>query len=295
MKPGHIFLAVCVMAAWGVNFVVIKVGLESFPPILLSTLRFGLAGLPLIFIWKTRPAPLHWIIAIALCLGIFKFSLLFIGMDLGSGAGLSSLVLQMQAFFTVILAFFLLEERPSRRQLFGMTLAFIGLGFVLVEQAEEKSALLGVTFVVFGALFWGLSNLAMKKAQSSNPLYLIIWVSAFSAPVLFAVSWFYEGPDAISYAVTHLSYSGIGSVVYLAFIATLMGFGIWAFLFKTYAAGTVAPFSLLVPIFGLSSSAIILNEPITINIMVGAILIITGLYFNTLPAGFLLKRKSKAC
>lgn len=295
MKPGHIFLAVCVMAAWGVNFVVIKIGLESFPPILLSTLRFGLAGLPLIFIWKTRPAPLHWIIAIALCLGIFKFSLLFIGMDLGAGAGLSSLVLQMQAFFTVILAFFLLEERPSPRQIFGMTLAFIGLGFVLVEQAEEKSAFLGVTFVVFGAFFWGLSNLAMKKAQSRNPLYLIIWVSAFSAPVLFAVSWFYEGPVVIQHALTHLSYSAIGSVVYLAFIATLMGFGIWAFLFKTYAAGTVAPFSLLVPIFGLSSSAIILGEPVTLNIMIGAVLIVTGLYFNTIPAGFLLKRKSKAC
>lgn len=294
MRPLHIFLAVAVMAAWGVNFVVIRVGLDSFPPILLSTLRFGLAGLPILLIWKSPPAPIIWIAAIALFLGVLKFSLLFIGMDLGAEPGLTSLVLQMQAFFTVLFAFFILEERPSKRQLSGMALAFVGLGIILAEQSGSQSAFIGIAFVIFASICWALNNICMKKAQSQNPLYLMIWVSAFSAPVLLIVSWLYEGGDAIKNAILHISWSGGLSVFYLAFVATLVGFGIWAYLLKTYDTAKVAPFSLLVPIFGMSSSAVLLGEEITLQSMLAALFIITGLYLNTVRAGFL-KRKLKPC
>ncbi len=294
MRPLHIFLAVAVMAAWGVNFVVIRVGLDSFPPILLSTLRFGLAGLPILLIWKSPPAPIMWIALIALFLGVLKFSLLFIGMDLGAEPGLTSLVLQMQAFFTVLFAFFILEERPSKRQLSGMALAFIGLIIILAEQSSSQSAFIGISFVILASICWALNNIFMKKAQSTNPLYLIIWVSAFSTPVLLIVSWFYEGGDAIKNAMIQMSWSGGLSVLYLAVIATLAGFGIWAYLLKTYDTAKVAPFSLLVPIFGMSSSALLLGEEITLQSMVAALFIITGLYLNTVRAGFL-KRKLKPC
>lgn len=294
MRPLHIFLAVAVMAAWGVNFVVIRVGLDSFPPILLSTLRFGLAGLPILLIWKSPPAPIIWIALIALFLGVLKFSLLFIGMDLGAEPGLTSLVLQMQAFFTVLFAFFILEERPSKRQLLGMALAFVGLSIILAEQSGSQSAFIGIAFVILASVCWALNNIFMKKAQSTNPLYLIIWVSAFSTPVLLIVSWLYEGGDAIKNAMTHMSWSGSLSVLYLAVVATLAGFGIWAYLLKTYDTAKVAPFSLLVPIFGMSSSALLLGEEITLQSMLAALFIITGLYLNTVRAGFL-TRKLKPC
>jgi O-acetylserine/cysteine efflux transporter len=297
MKPLHILLAIAVAAAWGVNFVVIKVGLDSFPPILLSALRFGLAGLPVIFIWKTRPAPWRWVFSIALCLGVFKFSLLFIGMNLGAGAGLSSLVLQMQAFFTVLIAFFLLGERPTRRQMMGLLLAFTGLGIILSNLSSagrNEGALIGISFVILAAIFWALSNICMKKAQSTNPLHLMIWVSALSSPVLFAVSWFWEGSDSVTYALTHITINAGLTVLYLAVIATLAGFGAWAYLMKTYDTGTVAPFSLLVPIFGMSSSAILLGETITQTSMLAALFIFAGLYLSTIRQGFF-KRKRQLC
>ena len=295
MKPFHILLAICVMAAWGVNFVIIKIGLDSFPPIFLSALRFGLAGLPLIFIWKSRPAPFKWILAIALSLGVFKFSLLFIGMNLGAEPGLSSLVLQMQAFFTVMLAFLLLGERPNKRQLSGIALAFIGLGLIISDFAGSDSAIIGLAFVIMAAIFWGLNNISMKKAQSTNPLYLMIWVSAVSAPLLLVISLIAEGPNAIMDATLYMNMSGAFSVFYLAFVATLAGFGIWAYLLKTYNASQVAPFSLLVPIFGMSSSAFFLGEKLTQNTLIAALLILTGLYLNTVKPGFLRKRKTNPC
>lgn len=297
MKPFHILMAIGVAAAWGINFVIIKMGLDSFPPILLSALRFGVAGLPLLFLWRIRPAPWKWIIAITLCLGVFKFSFLFIGMNWGAGAGLSSLVLQMQAFFTVLLAFALLGERPTKRQGLGLVLAFGGLGVIIFDlyigRATEM-AFLGVGLVVLAAIFWALSNIAMKKSQTTNPLHLIIWVSALSAPCLLVISWFWEGADTIQYALSHMTLSGTFSVFYLAIIATLIGFGLWAHLLKTYDASTVAPFSLLVPVFGMASSNLMLGEKITSASLFAALFIFAGLCLSSLPAGFF-KRKFQSC
>ncbi|WP_417841669.1 EamA family transporter [Terasakiella sp.] len=294
MRPLHIFLAICVMAAWGINFVIIKVGLDSFPPILLSALRFALAGLPIVFIWKTPPAPLKWIVAIALSLAIFKFNLLFIGMNLGAGAGLSSLVLQTQAFFTVIFAFFLLDEKPGIRQLLGMGFAFGGLGLIVSERMQEYGAIGGLLFVITAAVCWALANLAMKQAASKNPLHLMIWVSAISAPFLFAISYWLEGGDVMVQALSNINAMGAFSVFYLAFVATLAGFGVWAFLLRTYPAAYVAPFSLLVPIFGMSSAALLLGEEISTLTILAAMLILTGLALNTLKLDFL-KRSKTPC
>jgi len=293
VKPFHILLAVLVMAAWGVNFVIIRVGLDSFPPILLSALRFTLAGLPIVFIWKARPAPIRSIIAISGKLAVLKFSLLFIGMSLGAGAGLSSLVLQTQAFFTVMLAFYLLDEKPNARQIVGIITAFGGLGLIVSSQAEDYGSLLGLMFVVLAAFCWGLANMSMKQAKSENPLYLMIWVSAFSAPILLVISWIFEGGDVVISTLSQINTSGAFSVFYLAFVATLAGFGVWAYLLKTYEAATVAPFSLLVPIFGMSSAAIFLGEEITLTTIIAAVLILSGLALNSLNFDILLKRKVK--
>jgi len=295
MRPLHIFLAICVMAAWGVNFVIIKIGLDNFPPILLSALRFALAGLPIVFIWKKRPAPWQWIIAIALSLGIAKFSLLFIGMNLGAGAGLSSLVLQTQAFFTVILAFFLLQETPKARQILGMGFAFAGLALIISDNVNENAAMVGLLFVVTSAICWALANLAMKKAASTNPLHLMIWVSALSAPFLFLISWQTEGGPAVTQALSQINSAGLFSVFYLAGVATLAGFGIWAFLLKTYDAAYVAPFSLLVPIFGMSSAALFLGESISVLTILAAVLILSGLALNTLKLEMFTRRSKRTC
>lgn len=288
MQPLHILLAVGVMAAWGFNFVVIKIGLETFPPLLLSALRFSLAGLPLIFIWRTRPAPLKWICAIALSLAIFKFSFLFIGMNLGAQPGLSSLTLQSQAFFTVLLAFFLLAERPTKRQLGGMTLAVFGLGLIITDIATSHGTLVGLSFVILSALCWGFANLAMKKAQSTNPLHLMVWVSALSGPILFGLSLAFEDlPDG---SAPPLAWA---SVFYLAFIATLGGFGVWAFLLKRYSATQVAPFSLLVPIFGMSSSAWLTGETISTQVLIAALFILCGLYLTSISPNAFKVRKAE--
>ena len=278
MRTAHIALAVAVAAVWGFNFVAIKVGLADFPPILFCALRFALAALPLLVLGLRGGPPVPWrfILGIGLVLGVVKFSLLFVGMDVGMPAGLSSLVLQSQAFFTALFAAVVLGERPGPKQMLGMAVAFSGIGLIAAEMPAGDS-LLGLGLVIAAAAAWGVSNLLMKQAKAPDLFRMMLWVSAVPPIPLFLLSLGLEGPDRVWHALTHLTPLGIGAAVYIAFGATLFGFAAWGFLLRHHPASLVAPFSLLVPIFGMSSSALLLGESFTPLKLAGALLVLAGL------------------
>ncbi|HEY0832950.1 MAG TPA: EamA family transporter [Azospirillum sp.] len=277
MRPLHILLAVCVAAVWGFNFVAIKVGLRDFPPILFSSLRFALAATPLLVLGLKGGPPVawRWILGIGLVLGVVKFSLLFVGMDIGMPAGLSSLVLQSQAFFTVLFAALWLGERPGPRPLAGMAVAAAGIALIATGMPAGNS-LLGLAMVIAAAAAWGVSNILMKQARAPDLFRLILWVSVVPPLPLFALSLALEGPERIGAALSGLTPLGFGALAYIAVGATLFGFAAWGFLLRHYPAGLVAPFSLLVPIFGMSSGALLLDEAFGPLKLAGAALVFAG-------------------
>lgn len=282
MRPLHILLAVAVTAVWGLNFVAIKVGLRDFPPLLFSALRFALAALPLLVLWRGGP-PVAWryVLGIGLVLGVVKFSLLFVGMDIGMPAGLSSLVLQSQAFFTVLLAALVLGDRPGPRPLIGMAVAFAGIGVIALELPAGDS-LSGLVLCIGAAVAWGVANIFMKQAQAPDLFRLIVWVSVVPPLPLLALSLLLEGPERIGHALVSLTPLGVGALVYVAAGATLFGFASWGYLLRHYPTSLVAPFSLLVPIFGMSSSALLLGEHFSPAKAVGAALVFAGLAITVL-------------
>ena len=279
MQPTHVLWAILVAAIWGFNFVVIRLGLDDFPPILLNALRFAVAGG--LFAWFIpRPRiPIWRIVAVGWVLGGAKFTLLFIGMDAGMPAGLSSLVLQAQAFFTVMFAAVIFGERPKSIQLIGMAVAFAGLGAIALDLGQGAVASAFI-IVLAAAACWGVANILIKGSGADDMLGLMVWASLAAAPLLIVLSWHFEGTDRMTQALTHLSYKGAGAVAYLAIAATLIGFALWGQLLKLYPAGRVAPFSLLVPVFGLSSAAIVLGESLSSMKILGAGLVIVGLAIN---------------
>lgn len=281
MRPLDIALAVLVAAVWGFNFVVIRVGIDNFPPLLFSALRFALAALPIVFFLRKPVTSWPIIIGIGLVLGVVKFSLLFIGMDVGLSAGLASLVLQSQAFFTVILAAVVLRERPKATQVLGIITAFAGIALIATT-VDNSVTPLGLTLVITAGVAWACSNLLMKKAGPVDMLHLMVWVSVIPPLPLLALSYIFEGPEAIAASLTGMTWSGIGAVGYIAFAATIFGFAVWGKLIRIYGAGQVAPFSLLVPIFGMSSAALLLGEDFGLTRLTAAALVIIGLVLTVL-------------
>jgi O-acetylserine/cysteine efflux transporter len=273
MRPRDIALAVAVAAIWGVNFVVIETGLDHFPPLLFSALRFGLAAFPAILFVGRPQVPWRWIAAVALVLGVIKFSLLFAGMAAGMPAGLSSLVLQSQAIFTMLFATLLLRERPRPAQIAGLAVAAAGVALVATRMGAGLPAFL---LVIASAAAWGLSNVATRKASPPDTLRFMVWVSALATGPLIVLSLLIDGPQRDLAALRAIDTTAVLALLYIAVLSTLAGFGAWGYLIRKHGAGTVAPFSMLVPFFGIGSAALILGEPVHGVDLAGGTLVIGG-------------------
>jgi len=274
MKISDVSLAIFVAFIWGFNFVVIEIGLDSFPPILFSALRFSCAAFPAVLLCSRGDIEWRWIISIGVTLGIVMFSLLFIGMYVGMPAGLSSLVLQIQAVFTILLSIFILRDMPTIWQKIGIIIAFLGIGFLAVDKYETTS-FLGFILVIASGFAWAVSNILMKRCGNINMFRLIIWMSIIPPIPLFLISLVFETGHLN--ALANISWAGAGSILYTGLISTILAFAIWGRLFREYSPNVVAPFSLLVPIFGIVSSFIVLDEKLTHIELIASCIVFGGL------------------
>jgi O-acetylserine/cysteine efflux transporter len=290
MKPVHILLAVAIAAIWGFNFVIIKVGVAAVPPFLLTGLRFLLAGFPALFFIPRPRVSWIYVVGFGLVLSIGQFVFLFLAIYLGLPASLASLVLQLQAFFTMFFALFALREVPRAVQLAGAGLAFAGIGVIAAARWSGPDVL-PLILCVIGAAGWGASNIIVKLAKPENALGFVVWASLAAPLPLFAMSWGFEDHDKIWAVFLQPTLLGTVAIAYLAYVSTLFGITAWNYLLRRYPAGVVAPFSLLVPLFGIASGILVLGEGFDRFEVAGAVLVIAGLITaNLSPALFAVKR-----
>ncbi|HVR61462.1 MAG TPA: EamA family transporter [Polyangia bacterium] len=279
--------ALALTVAWGFNFVVIKVGIDGVPPLLLAALRFVLVAVPAVFFVRRPAAPPAWVAAYGLFLGVGEFGLLFTAIKLGAPVGVSSLVLQSQAFFTALLAAWFLGEPFRRRSVVGMLiagagLALLGLGKNLSGWGDHAAA--AFIMLVLAALMWAVANVIARRLGDIGALSLIVW-SSLAAPLpLFVLSLIFEGRAAIAQSLRTLSWLSVGALAYLVVLSTLIGYSVWNHLIVKHGAGRVAPFSMLVPIFGVSSGAIFLHERFTSQHVLAALLVLVGLAIHATRA-----------
>ena len=286
MSPRHIALAVLVAAVWGLNFVLIHIGLQNFPPLLFCALRFAVVAVPAVFVVGRPRVALRWVVAVGVVLGVVKFGLLFLGMHAGMPAGLSSLVLQSQAVFTAVFAAALLGERPSGQRIAGLAVAFGGIGLAAFDHGLGGPALAFV-LVIAAAAAWGLSNVLTRQASPPDALRWMVWVSAVPPLPLLALSLLVEGPAADLRALRGITAAGLGAIAYVGLVSTLFGFVAWSFLLRTYDATAVAPYSLLVPVFGMSSAWLLLGESVSLPAGCAALLVIAGIGLTALRPGLI--------
>ena len=274
-----VLLALLVVVIWGVNFVFIRWGVDEVPPLFLTGLRYLAAVLPAVFFIRRPKVRLSVLVVYGLSIGVAQFGLLFLAISLGMPSGLASLVMQLQAFFTFVLAMLFLGEGITRFQLLGAVVAFSGIALIALDRLEA-SLLTPLLLCVLAAFFWGVANVTTKKAGRIDMFGFVVWSSLVPPLPLFALSMLIEGPDAVFFGLTHLTGLGLGSIVMNGYAATLLGFGLWSYLLSRYPASTIAPFSLLVPIVGMASAAVLLHEAITGLEIAGSVLVFLGLMLN---------------
>jgi O-acetylserine/cysteine efflux transporter len=302
LPPRHALLALSIATIWGLTFVSIKIGLQSLPPFALSGWRFFLAAVPLVFFVGRPQAPWPWLVLYALLIAVGQFAVLFIAMNLGFPAGLMSLVVQMQVFFTIGLAMFFYGETASRVQWIGALVAACGLALIGVTKMQGG---IGAAFllVLFAAFCWGAGNTVAKHVgklaaarglPKINPMNFIAWTSVAAVPPLVAISLAFEPAGSLWIPLVKPSWALAFHLCVLAYAAQVFGYGLWSNLLTRYPASAVSPFALWVPVAGMSATAWAFGETLSALQVLGALVVMLGLAVAVLLPGWLARRTRSA-
>ncbi len=279
MPLTHLVLAIAVMAVWGTNFVVIAFALEHLPPLLLAALRFALVFLPMALIVKRPRVPLANLATYGVLIGAGQFGLLFLAMKGHITPGLASLLVQSQIFFTIGLSMRTSGERVRAHQWLALALASSGIVLIVLISSGGASPL-GIALVLGAALCWALGNITARKAGGVAMLPYIVWSSIFAVPPLALLAFVFEGWPAIAHGLRTADLASWAAVVWQSVGNTMFGYTAWQWLLTKHPAAVVTPMALLVPVFGMSASALLLGEPMPLWKLLAAALVLAGLALN---------------
>lgn len=276
MKKLDLLLGIFVTGIWGANFSIIKLGLGTLDPFLLTSLRFLFCFIPLIFIVKKPNVRLLIIALYGLLFGVGLWGIVNLGIYSGLSPGLASLILQFSAFFTIILAALTFGERISKFQFVGIAVALAGLILILTVTTGNVSTL-GALLVICGALCWSCCNIIVRKNKPDNMFAFIIWSSVFSTIPLFLITYLVKGAQPFYDLPQTINGTAAFSILFQSYITTIFGYWVWNSLMKKYPASTVAPLSLFVPVSGLITSWLVFDEHIAPGRIFAASLILSGM------------------
>lgn len=292
MRPGvltgrDLAAALVVVVVWGVNFVVMKFALRDFTPFQLGAARYVFAVLPLLLFVRPPAIPWKWLALYGLFQGVGQFGILFLALKVGMTAALASVLLQTQVFFTALFGFVLLHERASRPLQAGMVLAALGLACFALNYlapadagAAAATTLAGFVLTLGAAAMWAMSNIVARRVQQGgvaySPMAFVVWSSLFAILPFTLLSWVFD-PEATRWQWTQARASSWLAVAYLGWVATILGYSLWTGLLKRHPANRVAPFSLGVPVVGLTTGMLVLGEAITPWQWAGITLVVAAL------------------
>ena len=290
LSPRDLLLVLAVVTIWGFSFVPMRVALDTVPPFALAGLRFLGSAVPAVFFVRRPNVPWRSVVAYGFAIGVVQFGLLFLGIELGMPAGLSSLVIQTQVFFTIGIAAWWLHDRLTLQSIVGAAIAGAGIALLGAHKvtAGAGATVVGFVLVIGAALAWAVANIIAKVAgrdregndRGVDMFALVVW-SSLAAPVpLFIASWLFEGgPQAVA-AVRGMTWLPWACVLFMSYFATLFGLAKWNALLHRYPTAVIAPFALLIPVSGLVSGAIFLGESLAPLQLAGVALVFVGLAWN---------------
>lgn len=298
LSRGDLLRALAVVVIWGSNFVVMKIGLQGIGPMLLGALRFAAAALPFVLFVKFPKLPWRYVVAYGLAQGLGQFGFLFLGLQMGMTAGMASVVMQTQAFFTLLLAVPVLGERARWSQGLGLLVALGGLVLIATAHGEGpgQMTLAGFVLTLSAAFMWAVSNLVARLASrvaDYDPFPFIVWSSVFPIVPFLGLALWMDGASGVLAQLAGLGWSAVLVVLFLAWLATLLAYTLWTQLLKRHPAGRVTPFSLLVPVVGLWAAWVFFDELPLFQQWLGTGAVLLGLVVNQL-GGWLVSRRSSS-
>jgi O-acetylserine/cysteine efflux transporter len=275
MKPADVCIAVLVAVIWGLAFVASRIALDEFSPELMTTLRFSIAAVPCLFVRKPN---VSWPILIAISFSLFLGQFLAQAFAIAHGVpvGLSSVIVQSQALFTIAFAALVFREFPTPVQGIGIAIATIGLLMICGTVGYDFSVG-AFAVIMICPISFAIGNLLLRRAHGAPMFDLFAWLCLTAAVPLIALTLISNGPEPTWHALTHASLTGIVCMLCLGGLSTSIAYWLWGRLLRDYPAAQVVPFALLVPFVGSGASSIVFGEKFEPLRLAGMITVIGGI------------------
>lgn len=268
-------LAIVVSGCWGLSITISKIGVSEIPPLFLLAIRFALVAAVIVPWVRVPTAHIKRILVLSVTLGLIHFPAMFIGLKFVDASS-AAIYQQLQTPFAMIIATIGLSERPDWRRVAGIALAFVGV-IIVAGRPSKSTTEFGTVLMIVAAFFWALGSVQMKVMSGVSSLAANGWLAIFVAPQLFLLSLLFETNQLG--ALLSASRVALGSILYLAFVTTLLSYGLWYYLIRRHDVSLVMPFTLLVPIFGVASGIGFLGERVSVQFMFGSATTLSGLAF----------------
>ena len=272
MPLKDLLIGLGIIAIWAFNIIVIKLGVEDLPPLLVTVLRFMLVTVLVVPFTRISRQQLPWILLLAVTFGGLHFPLLFLGLQ-QSEAGTGALLVQMGTPFATLLAAMFLKEKLGPRRVVGLILAFGGV--VVLAGGPSLPPPASTALLLASAFFWAVSTMIIKLAPPIAPLTMTGWISLFAIPLVALGSWIFEDDQWL--ALRQASWAGWGAVVYTAVMSSIAAYGLWYRLLQKHPVSRVVPLTLLMPVFAVMLGVWLLDDPLGINKVAGGAMVIAGL------------------
>jgi O-acetylserine/cysteine efflux transporter len=275
MKPADVVLAVLVAVIWGLAFVASRIALDEFPPALMTALRFAIAAVPCLFVRKPE---ISWplLIAISFTLFLGQFLAQAYGIAHGVPVGLSSVIVQSQALFTIAFAVIAFREMPAPVQGLGIVVATIGLLMICGTVGYDFSAG-AFAVLMISPISFAIGNLLLRQAREVPMFDLFAWLCLVPPLPLLALALVIDGPEATWHSLIHMSPTGLACMLALGGISTSIAYWLWGRLLRDYTAAQVVPFALLVPFVGAAASSAAFGEKFGPLRMAGMVTVVCGI------------------
>ena len=277
MSLRDIALIIFVMAVWGANFGVSKLGLQELPPLLLVGLRFALTALFLVPFTRLPRDKMLPVLLLSTTLGLLHFALMFTGLQ-KVDASTAAIAVQIQVPFSALLAAIFFKDKLGWRRALGMALAIAGV-VLLAGEPQTSSNILYLGMILTASMIWAVSAIQMKQLSDLDTLTLNGWMGLFAAPQLLVGSWLLE--DGQAEAIASAGWQGWGAVAFMAVAVTIIGYGIWMQMLRRYQVNQVMPFTLLAPMFGVLAGVVMLGESLSLLKLADGALTILGVAIIT--------------
>ncbi|WP_322528012.1 EamA family transporter [Salinicola sp. LHM] len=272
MPLKDLLIGLGIIIIWAFNIIVIKLGVEDLPPLLVTVLRFMLVAVLVVPFTRISRQQLPWILLLAVTFGGLHFPLLFLGLQ-QSEAGTGALLVQMGTPFATLLAAMFLKEKLGPRRVVGLILAFGGV--VVLAGGPSLPPPAPTALLLASAFFWAVSTMIIKLAPPIAPLTMTGWISLFAIPLVALGSWIFEDDQWL--ALRQASWAGWGAVVYTAVMSSIAAYGLWYRLLQKHPVSRVVPLTLLMPVFAVMLGVWLLDDPLGINKVAGGVMVIAGL------------------